>query len=276
MKKIIVGSFLFVGLYNLLFYPTLIGIGLGVLFAALHVYLYFVRATHVRNLFLAVGLSILSIFFAGAIGWRANWIVQAIDLLLALFLSVCAAYFYKKEKQYSWGIFSFLIVPFAALGESIISNYQFLTHNSIATHAQSNKMVYLAIFRGVVIATPVLVVLYVLFSRADPIFAKLFGNVSFSLSRQAIISLSLFTLGLFWGITTVKDRFLIKSAETDKTGEKEGNLIETLVVTGSAALLFAVFLYIQIEYLFLQVPETQLQHLGNDTPRGRAIGVSKP
>lgn len=262
MNKIIIGSLLFVGFYNLLFYPTVIGIGLGVLFAGLHIYLFSVRTNHVKTPFLAVGLSILSVFFATAIGLRANWIVQAIDLLVALFLSVCAAYFYKKEKQYSWGIFSFFIVPFAALGESLISGYGFLTHNNVATHAQSNKSKYYSIFRGVAIALPVLYVLYVLLSRADPIFAGLFRNLSFSLSTQATISLSLFTLGFFWGITKVKDRFLIKNSEKQKIGKKEDNAIEALIVTGSAALLFAVFLYIQIEYLFLQVPETQLQHLG--------------
>lgn len=261
MIKILIGSLLFVGLYNLFFYPTAIGIGLGLLFAILHIYLFFVRTKHPKNLFLAVGLSILSVFFAGAIGWRANGFVQEIDLLLALFLTICAAYFYKKEHVFTWGMFSFFIVPLAALGESLVSGYQFFTQNSFASHTQSHKAVY-GFLRGVIIAIPVLVVLFKLLSGADPIFAKLFGNVSFSVSLQAIISLFLFTLAFFWGITTVKDRFFITHIENEKPEIKGSIPIEALVVTVSAALLFGLYLYIQIKYLFIQVPEIQLQHLG--------------
>lgn len=253
MIKILFGSVLFVTLYNLLFYPTVIGIGLGVLFALFNAYLFFVQTKQPGNLHLAVGSSLVSVLFAAAVGWRANGLVQQIDLLMALFFTVVAAYFYKNEKPFHWGIISFLGLPLAALGEGLMSSFQFVSHHHGASAA---------IGWGIVIAIPIMVILFRLLSGADPIFAKLYGPLTFSPSWQLIISFVIFTFAFFWGVTTVKDRFQRWNIKPEAIPEKESTGIEALIVSLGTAILFGLFLSVQIQYLFLEVPETQLQHLG--------------
>lgn len=262
MIKILFGSVLFVTLYNLLFYPTVIGIGLGVLFAILNAYLFFVRMKQPGNLHLAVSCSLVSVLFAAAIGWRANGMVQTINLAMALFLTVVAAYFYKYEKVFPWSIIAFLATPLAAVGEGLISSLQFISHRYQATQTKHRNATLVPIGRGVIIAVPILFILFKVLAGADPIFARIYGAPTFSLSPQLIISLVLFTAAFFWGITAVKDRFLLRNIPSEAIPEKASMSIEALMVTLSTAILFGLFLIVQLQYLFLDVPETQLQHLG--------------
>lgn len=262
MIKILFGSVLFVILYNLLFYPTVVGMGLGVFFAILNAYLFFVRTKQPGNLPLAVGSSLLAVLFATAIGWRANGMVQELDFLIAVFFTVVSAYFYKKEKTFRWDIISFLAVPLAAGGEFLASSLQFIFDHHGATLTSRHKAIFVPIVRGIVIAIPIVVILFKLLSGADPIFATLFGTLTFTPSWQLIISLSLFTVAFFWGITAVKDRFHLHAIPPEAIQEKESLSIEALIVSLGTAILFGLFLYVQFQYLFLEVPETQLQHLG--------------
>lgn len=262
MIKILFGSVLFVALYNLLFYPTVIGIGLGAFFALVNVYLFFVRTKQPGNLPLAAGCSLLAVLFATAIGWRANGMVQELDFLIAVFFTVVSAYFYKKEKTFRWDIISFLAVPLAAGGEFLASSLQFIFDHHGATLTPRHKAIVVPIVRGIVIAIPIVVILFKLLSGADPIFATLYGPLTFSPSTQLIISLALFTGAFFWGITAVKDRFHLHAIPPEAIPEKESMSIEALIVSLGTAILFGLFLFVQIQYLFLEVPETQLQHLG--------------
>lgn len=262
MKKIILGSFAFVGLFNILFYPTVLGIGIGLLFFFFHLYLFVVRskeATHVR---FALLLSIISILFATLIGVIANGVVQTLDLLLAIFLSFVAGYFYKKETPFPFTIFSFLLAPLRVLVASSISINNFFSSHKLKKSSEKYTAMYNAIFRGVIIAVPILFILFFLLSSADPIFHTITSSISFSLSTQFVISLVLFFVCFVWGITRVKDALGSEQKAKLFTISGEKLVVESLIVTLSAATLFAVFLVIQLRYLFLQVPETELYQLG--------------
>ena len=259
MKKILLGSFVFTAIYNLLFYPTVAGVGIGLLFLFIHLYLFSVRNVKTKNASFAILLSVTSIIFASFIGFRANGVVQTFDLLAAVFLSIAAGYLYKQEKQFSSSAFAFIFIPFAALAHSINSIGNFFLiykqNKSTSNHSQT----YNAVLRGVIISIPIIGVLFLLLTGADPIFRTIFKNISFSISDQILVSIIVFVVCLVWGNTIIKDR------EENKvlTKMSESTLvIESIIVVLTSAALFAVFLFIQARFLFLRVPETELHKLG--------------
>ncbi len=260
MKKTLLGSLIFVGIYNLLFFPTVIGISIGLLFLIFHLYLFTVRNTKTKNLYFAILLSTLSVIFASCVGWRTNGVVQFFDLLLAIFLSIAAGYLYKREKEFSSSAFSFIFIPFAALGESLNSIGNFFTIYKQKQSKSDHSVTYNAILRGILISLPIVAILFLLLSGADPIFRSIFNKVSFSISDQVFVSTVIFVVCLIWGNTIVRDRE--KDDKPPSSISERTLVVESLIVTLSSAVLFAVFLFIQARFLFLQVPETELHQLG--------------
>ncbi len=261
-NKILLGSLVFVGLYNILFYPTVLGIGLGLLFLLFHLYLYSVRSQILKSLQLAFLMSILSVVFALLVGIAANGIVQGFDLLIAVFLSFTAGYFYKKETIFPYSILSFFLIPLLAFGESLASLSNFFTIHKHQKTSGDRADIYNGIFRGVIIAIPIIFILYLLLVGADPIFRALAGNISFSVSWQIILSIIIFAICFVWGIMVIKGKLEDRAEESIARSSEEKLVFASLVVAVGAATLFAVFLIVQLRYLFLQVPETELHRLG--------------
>lgn len=261
MKKAILGSAIFVGLYNIFFYPTVFGMGISILFLLLNVYLFIVRDKNTKNLQFAILLSGLSIFFSLMSAVRANQHVQAIDIILALFLSLIAGFLYKKQTLFNASIFSFALIPSSAIRELFKSINNFFSQNKNRIYDKNHADVYNAVFRGVLIAIPILFVLFFILQGADPIFKTLAERMSFSINAQFVVSIIIFSVCFFWGIAAVKDK-LINQENKQLKIQVEKFSIESLIVTLSAASLFAVFLFIQLRFLFLHVPETELKDLG--------------
>lgn len=262
MKKVLLGSFVFAVLYYAFFYPTYPGIGIGILFLLFHVYLYSVKSEKPRYLALALACSSLSVFFAFCIGWRSNAVVQFLDILLVLTLTLFAGYFYKRETVFLPGFFSFGILPLSAFIESLASINNFFSEHKLKKPTRNHIDIYNGIFRGIIIALPILFILFLLLTGADPIFGKLAGSISISLSEQFIISIIIFIICFVWGITVIKDRAEIIRINSLIQIPVSNLIIESIIVTFGISLLFAVFLIVQLRFLFLQVPETELHSLG--------------
>lgn len=261
MKKAILGSAIFVGLYNIFFYPTVLGIGISILFFLLNAYLFTVRDRDTKNLPLAMLISGLSIFLCLMAAVRANMHIQAIDLIASLFLSIAAGFLYKKQKPFNSSIFSFITIPFSAIAEGFASINQFFSRNKTKIYDKNHADTYNIIFQGVLIAIPIILVLFFVLLDADPIFKTLAGKISFfSISNQMIVSVIIFLTCFFWGLATVKDKIINQNKEP-KTNH-ESFAIRSLIITTATASLFAIFLLIQLRFLFLHVPETELKNLG--------------
>jgi hypothetical protein len=262
MQKILIGSIVFVGIYNFLFYPTLPGVGLGVLFLLIHLYLYLVRHPKTQNLPAAICLSITSITFAAFTGWRANGVVQFWDIFLAVTLSFVSGYLYKLEAKFSGGLFSSLFIPISTFFYSLFSALNFFSHRQHQIKHPDRSDLYKGILRGLIIAVPIVFLLFLLLIGADPIFRTLIESFSFSVSPQFVLSIIILVICLVWGITQISTAL---NLVIGKILPYEGNdkpLVESLVVSASIVLLFTGFLCFQIRYLFLSVPELDLKHLG--------------
>ncbi len=259
MKKTLLGSLVFVVIYNVFFFPTLPGAGIPILFGLFHLYLFLVRGKDSKNVNFGVLLSVLSVLFAAGSAYRANMEVQAIDFLVTLFLTFAAAFMYKKISSFSLDLPSFILSPLTVFGRGLVSINNFFSQNKTKISTEKHTDLYNAIFRGVVITVPILFILFILLTGADPIFKTLASKISFSISDQAIFTVIVFVMCFFWGLATIKDKIL-PHREEKKDSEKLA--IEAIIATGGAAILFGIFLLIQLRYLFLHVPETELHNLG--------------
>src|SRR3989304_9927257 len=95
IRKTALAALIFVALYNLLFFHTQPGIGTGLLFLFLNIYFFSVKDNNAKNIFWAVLASATSVIFAFLFSFRANGVVQLIDIITAAFFSLVTLYFYK-------------------------------------------------------------------------------------------------------------------------------------------------------------------------------------
>lgn len=263
MKKALLGSIVFVGIFNLFFYPLYFGVGIPVLFLLVNLYLFLVRDRKNVNLIFASILSSLAVVFAAGLAWRASETVQLVDFLSTLFLTSAAAVFYKKYLPFSFKIPSVLFTPFTALAAGLSSVNNFFSKNKAEFNLsrKAGTDTINAIFKGLAITIPVLIVLFFVLTSADPIFRTLAGKISINISNQLIVSAFLFVILFFWGIAAVAERLEEKAKDLQKVAS-EKFAIESLILTGGAAILFALFLIVQFRFLFIKVPETELASLG--------------
>ncbi|MCR4305458.1 MAG: hypothetical protein NUV73_00045, partial [Candidatus Daviesbacteria bacterium] len=85
-------ALMFVILYNLLFFHTQLGLGTGFVFLLINLYFFIVKDVNAKNLAYGVLSSIVSAGFAFLFSFRASGIVQLIDIVTAIFLSLVALY----------------------------------------------------------------------------------------------------------------------------------------------------------------------------------------
>lgn len=248
-----------IAIYNLFFYlsqPT--GIGTGLWLIVLNSYFFLIRNRQTKNLDLGLVSSGLAILFGFLASFRGNELVQLIDIGLSSFFSLAAVYFYKQPERVSLNHKGILAIPIIAAIEGLISSILFITKQDSYSASKSDPLTP-AILRGFAIAVPILIVLTVILSMADPVFSKTIGDIMEDLWLRLILSLIWFVALVGTGISSIK--YTLK--------EKESTLLiaigkahELVVVTGSIILLFAGFIFIQFKYLFSTVGERELGNLG--------------
>jgi hypothetical protein len=257
----IIGSIVFVLFINILFYPVVPGIGIGVLFFGINLYLFSVRSRASRNLPLAMLLSGLSVLFAAFLGWRATATVQAVDVLWSVFFSFAAGYLYKKNAPFIPEILSIVLIPVAACIESLMHVLELIFTWKLSAEDQKKSHDIVPLLRGLLIGLPIVWILFSLLVSADPIFSKFVGNISLSINERLIISLVIFLICFVWGMTNIKDMFfdaMRKLSASVGTGAAK----ELFVISLGIIVLFGAFLGVQYRYLFASVSESELHHLG--------------
>ncbi len=258
-KKVSLAALIFVAVYNIFFFQTHIGVGTGLLFLAINLFLYFTRDKESKNLKLAIFSSITSAVFASLVGLMANDIIQPLNLFLASFFATHAFYYYKNPNKFSYLIPEFIFLSFNTAAQAILSLTKiFRPEEELKTSVSKDTTT--ALIRGVLITIPIFAVLLFLLSSADVVFAKYAEDILESLGERVIVSLIIF-IGLFtFGITKFAQKFI-----EERQAEQSFNLhkvYELSIITASLVTLFGLFILVQVRYLFSNVGELELGKLG--------------
>lgn len=258
IKRIALGALLFLVVYNLLFFHTQPGIGIGLFFLFLTCYFYFLKTPDNKNILLALTASFISILFAFLFAYRGNEIVQLINISAAVFFTFISLYLYKQPNKLLPEIGTLALSPLVFIKDLFITLMSFtrLERRSIKIDKGSTQI---ALLRGIVITIPVFLILFFLLVQADPIFAKITQDFFNNLGERTIVSLILFAVLMVLGITKIADRVV---AQVKTKTIALGKAHELGIITGSIIVLFAVFIGIQFRYLFSNVGERELHQLG--------------
>lgn len=255
MHKTLLASLVLVALYNLFFFKVSLGIGLGVVVLLVNLYFYQIRESLGKNINNAILASILSILFAFLYGFRDNPIVQAVNLLTAIFFALVSLYLYKNPSQISLRLPGFLLFPLVAIYSSVSNLFGF----KISDDLSLDRKLTSSIVRGIVITVPVFIVLFFLLTNADPIFGKLAQRLVENLKERVIFSTIIFVSLFAFGIAKIRE----KISETLGTREIPfGRVYELSIILGSIVTLFGLFITVQFKYLFSNVSEGELGQLG--------------
>jgi hypothetical protein len=262
MKKILTASLVFVLVYNLFFFREYFGLVTGFIYLALNLYYYLIRNPNEKNLRFALLASGLSVLFGFLVAYRDNDIVQLANFFIAGFFSTVALHLYKSDRTFVVSLPTFILTPFSVLKNSLQS-IPLLTKAELWANSRLEKEATAAIFRGILITIPVLIVLLILLLNADPIFGTLTARILENIGERIVYSLIVFVALVLIGITTIQDRDtqLQKDVEPKKIAHR---IYEIGIVTGSVAVLFAVFMAVQFRYLFSVVNLSDLKYLSID------------
>lgn len=249
-------ALMFVILYNLLFFHTQPGLGTGFVFLFINLYFFIVKDVNAKNLAYGVLSSIVSTGFAFLFSFRASGIVQLIDIVTAIFLSLVALYFYKYQGQFPFQIARFLSIPLMVLGSSIGGFFKLFKVDTWSANSFKHENIPFLI-RGLVIAIPIFAVLLFILAQADPIFNKLTQNLFSGIGERVVKSLVILLGLLGIGLATFK-----LQGHTAEERIVTGKSHELVVIIGSVVVLFAAFILVQFRYLFALVGERELVELG--------------
>ncbi len=145
-----------------------------------------------------------------------------------------------------------ILVPFRMLGRAISTLSSIGQIHSNVKH----RDVWLRVFKGALMAVPILIIFGALFSQADLAFSQfLKGFIDIQLEESAIEFTMLLVLSFVAGLCYLSYIFSPKLAESNLPEQKEvvaqpGRGIEVLVFLGLISALFLVFIGFQITYLF--------------------------
>lgn len=257
MLKVLTAGLLLTALYNFLVFNSQPGIGFS-LFIVFINWTLFLFNKNSRNPLLGYGFGIASAVFALLFSFRSNGIVQLVDLFAAVTFLLLNIYFSKSNLKFDFTYLSFLSAPFKAGIKFVEGFIESFIPKTWAEHS-SNKHVTSSLLRGLFIGVPVLVVLFFILSRADPVFE----NITFSFLEDVwiriIFSLIVFVSALSLGIMKIFEA----EEKKEVTQVSDGKEYELLVILGGLALLFSGFIFIQFKYLFSgNIGERELVNLG--------------
>lgn len=117
----------------------------------------------------------------------------------------------------------------------------------------------LAILKGIIISIPILIILVVLLSSADGMFAIVFGNNLYkflnaisTISPKAIVIRTVIFMVVFIYLYYLFStfRFIIKKDYKNKSKEIDKNIANTILISINS--LYLIFCYVQIKYLYIK------------------------
>ncbi|MCR4324332.1 MAG: DUF4173 domain-containing protein [Candidatus Curtissbacteria bacterium] len=257
MQNIALGAFVLVVFYNLLFYKIPLGLGVGFWFLILNLFFIATAKVDSRRILTGVGFSAASVLFAFLFSLRSNFLVQVVDLVLAVLFTTAAIYAYRSQKEPRFELPYFLTLPLKLVGNSIFYFGSNLKNSEFSSSKISaGKVSYIA--RGILISAPILAVLFILLSVGDPIFGRVAQLFFKDIGLRLLISVTIFAAFVALGIVRAEkpdDR-----EDTQKVVSSKAYELSTIV--GGIVFLFAIFIGVQFRYLFTGVGERELHNLG--------------
>lgn len=244
-------------IFNFLFFDKLFGISV-LIFVAVLLGTVFLFARY-QNLVLQKiwWLVSLIVFFALMLGVRDSEFLSFLNVCATFGLLMLFAYQLAGTPVWLMRIrdyFSLMVfVPLRMFGSALSTISQIgQIHSNVRNHD-----VWIRVFKGAVMAVPILIVFGVLFSQADLAFSQfidVFVDVSISERSMQYFLLLTFAFMAFLGFLSYiffpkQNKSVVSSGEPD-LALKSGKDIEVLVFLGLISALFLVFIVFQITYLF--------------------------
>lgn len=200
-------------------------------------------------------LAPLTLLFSFMVFVRANGLLAFINICLTLYLLLAVVRLARDPSLdfRQFGLLRYVTLAFSTPVAIVRRSSQFLIE--ALSYRRSPKSSVLPIVRGLLIALPVLGIFLILLSSADPVFKQYIGSLfAFNVNYEFVFRFGLvgFIASLFMGAYALM--FLPASTpdieiESEKIGLKLGNT-EAMMVLGSVAGLFLLFVFIQLAYLF--------------------------
>lgn len=190
------------------------------------------------------------LFFAAMVFVRASYLLTFLNVVacILLLLLITHSFFGQSLKSYLLSDYrKLLVLPFRFIGQSTEPLSLALAPKEFRNHKYAMRIV-----RGVLISLPVLFIFLALFVSADMIFEKYVTDIlSFEFTEEQVwrcILVLLVTIGLSGAYAyTLKSK---KKVEKKKSGLTIIKEVESYVLLTLVNILFALFVFIQIKYLF--------------------------
>jgi hypothetical protein len=248
-------------IFNFLFFGKLIGISVLILVIILLGAVFLFGMQPQAGLRKTWWLVCLIIFFALMPGIRANELLTFLNVCATFGLLMLLAHelagtpaFLMRLKDY---IILIVVVPFRMLARAFYTISLIGQIHSSVKH----RDVWLRVFKGVVMAVPILIIFAVLFSQADLAFSQFIkGFVDITISQRTVQYLVLLVLAFVASMCFLSYIFFPKQAPLPLAPENSNTPanspiqpsrgIEVLVFLGLISALFLVFIGFQITYLF--------------------------
>lgn len=257
MLRIFATAIIVTVLFNLLSFNSQFGIGFSLFVGFVNLAVYFLRDKDAKNQNLSLSFGILSSLFAVLISFRSNGVVQFIDIVTAVLLLSLNLYFSKSNLSFDYSFLGLIFAPLKSglkFVEGVIKTFIPETWSQFSTQ----KHVTSALIRGILIGLPTLIVLFLILSKADPIFENLTFSFLENIWIRLIFSLIVFISSLSVAVMTIAEQ----KSESEIKEVSAGKEYELLIVLGGLAILFGGFIFIQFKYLFSNLGERELLNLG--------------
>ncbi len=242
--------------FNFLFFAKIVGVSVFLFTGILVGTVYWFGLQEKLSWQKSWWLVLLVLFFSLMPAIRANEFLNFLNILTAFGLLMILAYqivgtpaiLMKLRDYFILAVF----VPFRMLGRafstvSLVSQI----HSSV-----KHRDVWLRVFKGIVMAVPILVIFGLLFSEADLAFSQfLRGFIDINPSERFLQHTALLVFTFIAGLSYLSYIFFPKQVQPTVPPEQpspiaSGRGIEVLVFLGLIATLFIVFIGFQITYLF--------------------------
>lgn len=202
-------------------------------------------------------LVLLIILFALMLGIRANTFLSFLNIFAVFGLLILLAHqlagtpaFLMKLRDY---LVLLVLVPFRMLRRASFTISMIgQIHSNVKQHD-----IWLRVFKGLIMAVPVLIIFAVLFSQADLAFSQFIkGFVDITISARTMQYIVLLFVAFVAALSFLSYVFFPKQSQTTLPSEQSGSEphpgkgLEVLVFLGLISALFLVFIGFQITYLF--------------------------
>jgi len=256
--KLVLASFIFTLFFNIFIFKTLPGFSVSLFFVAIHIFLFSIKNKNVTNLRLALIFSAMAIFFAILFVVRDNTVVQFLNFVAALTVTVLATFLYKIPQRFSFLLTSLISSPFLIGIASVLGLTAFSLKNNKKIE-QTPSVNIISFVRGGVVSLLLFIIILSLLRSADPIFSNFTNYISQQITDRLIISSIIFTILITIGLAKVTE---LRESELSLKNYINPSVYELAAICLTVITTFTAFILIQFRYLFSSFGERELHKIG--------------